>query len=79
MPIIHSFKSPFDLTIKWIGKPDHEIASFNSKSLQPRITGNERKSLGLELLANGITNTRNNIILDQETLSKPISKYPQTT
>ena len=49
------FKTPFHLTKKWIGKPDHEIASFNSKSLhQPRITRNERKSLGLELLANCI-------------------------
>ena len=66
------FKSPFDITIKWNGNPDHQITSL--KPLQPRISGLDRKSLGLELLANGITNTRNKIILEKDTSSRPISR-----
>ncbi len=60
------FKTPFNISIKWIGEPNHAIENLKLKTFQPRITGNERKLLGSELLANGITNTRNKIILENE-------------
>ena len=68
------FKSPFVISIKWIGEPEHEIETFKSITAQPRITGNERRILGLELLANGITNTRNRIILEKESDFKLVSR-----
>jgi hypothetical protein len=68
------FKSPFVISIKWIGEPEHEIETFKSITAKPRITGNKRRILGLELLANGITDTRNRIILEKESDSKLVSR-----
>lgn len=50
----------FELEISWNGEPKHKI-----KFEKLRCAGEQRKTLGVELTANGIENTRNEIILNK--------------
>ena len=52
----------FELSLEWNGFALHSL--MNSVSVKPRCTGEARNKLALRLIANGISNTRNEIILN---------------
>ena len=62
----------FEVFIEWTGEVRHEV-SFEKK----RCTGQQRNSLGIELKANGIENTRNQILIKskQSLLNTQLNQY----
>ena len=58
-PIYQKILSNFILKLTWAGTPSHDIL-LNHK-ISVRITGDSRKKMRLQLTADGIANTKNNL------------------
>ena len=61
--IKNSILNEFELSLEWNGFALHSM--MNSVIAKPRCTGDSRKALALRIIANGISNTRNEIILNR--------------
>ena len=54
------FENNMEITLNWNGSPNHQDRIH--RIAKHRCTGLERKNLALKLVANGISNTRNDMI-----------------
>ena len=59
--IVRPYKNEMEVLLKFNGCLNHEKSIFISKI---RCVGIEREKLAIKLVANGISNTRNEIIID---------------